>query len=75
MTRRYRVIRNPAAGAKKGIATNAVSSEELLALLLLQPEVVVRVALGELRRLPRVDSQVRDHAAMLAAGARLDSRP
>ena len=31
--RRYRVIRNPAAGAKKGIATNAVAAEELLALL------------------------------------------
>ena len=31
--RRYRVIRNPAAGAKKGIATNAVSAGQLLALL------------------------------------------
>jgi diacylglycerol kinase (ATP) len=31
--RRYRVIRNPSAGAKKGIATNAVSADELLALL------------------------------------------
>jgi len=26
VTRRYRVIRNPAAGAKKGIATNAVAA-------------------------------------------------
>jgi hypothetical protein len=33
VTRRYRVIRNPAAGAKKGIATNAVAADELLALL------------------------------------------
>jgi diacylglycerol kinase (ATP) len=33
VTRRYRVIRNPAAGAKKGIATNAVSADALLALL------------------------------------------
>jgi diacylglycerol kinase (ATP) len=33
VTRRYRVIRNPAAGAKKGIATSAVGMDELLALL------------------------------------------
>jgi diacylglycerol kinase (ATP) len=33
VTLRCRVIRNPAAGAKRGIATNAVSADELLALL------------------------------------------
>ena len=33
MIRRYRVIRNPAAGAKKGVAGNAVSADDLLALL------------------------------------------
>lgn len=33
MTRRYRVIRNPAAGAKKGPASNGLSADDLLALL------------------------------------------
>jgi diacylglycerol kinase (ATP) len=33
VTRRCRVLRNPAAGAKKGIAANAITADELLALL------------------------------------------
>ena len=33
MTRRCRVLRNPAAGAKMGIAANAMTADELLALL------------------------------------------
>jgi hypothetical protein len=35
----------------------------------------VRIALGEARRLPRVDSQVAQHGPMLPRRARLDSRP
>ena len=71
MTRRYRVIRNPAAGAKKGIATNAVSADELLALLArhgLGNDVIETASEDETRREARRAVRERVEVVIAAGG-------
>jgi diacylglycerol kinase (ATP) len=71
VTRRYRVIRNPAAGAKKGIATNAVAADELLALLErhgLGSDVIETASEDETRHEARRAAQERVDVVVAAGG-------